>query len=340
MKSDNIYMRRALELASLARGYTESNPMVGAVIVHDGRIIGEGYHHRYGEAHAEVRALESVAYEDKPLLRQSTVYVSLEPCAHYGKTPPCATRLIREGVARVVVAQLDPYPEVSGRGVAMLREAGIEVELGCCEAEARELNKAFNRRYELSRPYVLLKWAESADGYLDAIRPLGEGVPIIFSSPYRQRIVHRTRRDYQAILIGAKTAVQDNPSLTNRYWGKKQPIRIVLDRRLSLPQGLKLFTDGQAPTWVLYDSRLGRAIERQDTEWLEYCPLELDEGREIEQILGYLADRGINSVFVEGGGKTLQMFVDADLYDEIRYERSPIVLGDGVPAPRVIPSEN
>ena len=332
MKSDNIYMRRALELASLAVAYTGTNPMVGAVVVYQGRIIGEGYHHRYGEPHAEVMAIRSVKDEDKEYIRESTLYVTLEPCSHHGKTPPCADLILSVGIPRVVVAQLDPYPEVSGRGIARLRESGVQVDLYCLESEARSLNKAFNKRYEYERPYVLLKWAESADRYIDAKRALGEGLPIIFSSAYRQRLVHRSRRDYQSILIGAHTAMQDNPSLTNRYWGEKQPIRIVLDFRLSLPRNLNVFIDNKASTWCIYDADLCTSVP-EDTVQVKYCGLHFHQGRVAEGILSFLVSQGIQSVFVEGGGKTLQMFIDEGLYDEVCSERSPLRLGSGVPAP-------
>lgn len=333
MNYHNIYMQRAIELAQLAQGYTGDNPMVGAVLVHEGRIIGEGYHQRWGEAHAEVMAVHSVREENKHLLPHSTLYVSLEPCSHHGKTPPCANLIIRSGIPRVVVAQLDPYPEVSGRGIRRLQEAGIEVITGCMELEARQLNKGFNTRYLYQRPYVLLKWAESADGYIDALRNIGEGVPIIFSSSYRQRIVHRCRRNYQAILIGARTARQDNPSLTNRYWGTKQPIRIVLDWDLSLPANLTLFTDELSATWVIYDEARVQAIPQAQGH-IRYLPLRSPARERAKALLELLHSEGIHSLFVEGGAKTLQMFIDEALYDEIRCERSPIRLSQGVAAPR------
>lgn len=329
----NIYMQRAIELAQLARGYTHTNPMVGAVIVHEGRILGEGYHHRWGEAHAEVIAIRSVRPEDKALLRQATLYVSLEPCAHYGKTPPCAELIIHSGIPRVVVAQLDPYPEVAGRGVQMLRDAGVEVIIDCLRQEALMLNKGFNTRYRYGRPYILLKWAESADGYIDANRAMGEGEPVIFSSAYRQRIVHRCRRDYQAILIGAKTALQDNPSLTNRHWGKTQPIRIVLDWQLSLPPSLKLFNDREAMTWFIYDKTQVKVVPPK-AEYLRYIGIAPEGGSRLQALLALLTEEGIYSLFVEGGAKTLQMFIDEALYDELRCERSLLSLGSGVPAPR------
>ncbi len=338
MKEDNIYMRRALELATLGVGQVSSNPMVGAVLVYQGRIIGEGYHHRYGEPHAEVMAIRSVAESDLDRLVDSTLYVTLEPCSHYGKTPPCAELIIRHRIPRVVIAQLDPYPEVAGRGIALLKAAGIEVQVGCLEAEARQLNKAFNTRYQMGRPYVLLKWAESNDGYMDLRRPPRSGQAVLFSSPYQQRLVHKLRREYQAIMVGAATALQDNPSLTNRYWGEVQPIRIILDLGLSLPQDLRVFCDNLSPTWVIYDR--SRVHEAKNTKpQVRYIGLDLSLGNTAEIILDFLASEGINSLLVEGGGKTLSLFTRSGCYDQIQRERSCLRLGSGVPAPCLCPED-
>lgn len=336
MKQDNIYMRRALELASLGAGRVGSNPMVGAVLVYEGRIIGEGYHQRYGEAHAEVMAIRSVAPRDVCRIKESTLYVSLEPCSHYGKTPPCAELIISQQIPKVVIAQLDPYPEVAGRGVARLRAAGIAVELGCMEAEARQLNKAFNTRYQQERPYVLLKWAESSDGYIDRKRQPHQGTAIVFSSPYQQRLVHKLRREYQAIMVGAATALLDNPSLSNRFWGKTQPLRIILDLRLSLPRELKVFQDTTMQTWVIYDSSLAQ-VEEHPLPHLRYIGLELNSPNPIPTILARLAQEGINSLLVEGGSKTLNLFLESACYDQIQRERSPLRLGNGVAAPCLCP---
>lgn len=338
MKEDNIYMRRALELATLGVGQVYSNPMVGAVLVYQGRIIGEGYHHRYGEPHAEVMAIRSVAECDLDRLVDSTLYVTLEPCSHYGKTPPCAELIIRHRISRVVIAQLDPYPEVAGRGIALLKAAGIEVQVGCLEAEARQLNKAFNTRYQMGRPYVLLKWAESDDGYMDLKRPPRSGQAVLFSSPYQQRLVHKLRREYQAIMVGAATALQDDPSLTNRYWGEVQPIRIILDLGLSLPQDLRVFCDNLSPTWVIYDR--SRVPEAKNTKpQVRYIGLDLSLGNTAEIILDFLASEGINSLLVEGGGKTLSLFAHSGCYDQIQRERSCLRLGSGVPAPCLCPED-
>lgn len=335
MNYNNIYMQRALELAQLAQGYTKNNPMVGAVLVHKGRIIGEGYHQRWGQGHAEVLAFNSVTEKNKALIPESTLYVSLEPCVHYGKTPPCTELIINSGLKQVVIAQLDPYPAVAGQGVQRLREAGIRVIVGCMEQQARYLNRAFNTSYSRHRPYILLKWAESADAYIDTERSLATGQAYIFSSPYRQRIVHRARRDYQAILIGAKTALQDNPSLTNRYWQKEiQPIRIILDWHLSLPRNLRIFNDCAASTWIICDKR-NYDTKPKAHNTLRYCPLSIDKEDRLYTLLTYLYEQGIQSVYVEGGAKTLQEFIDRAMYDELRVEQSPVNLGRGVAAPRL-----
>lgn len=330
MTEDKLYMRRALELASLGAGAARPNPMVGAVVVHQGRIIGEGYHHAYGMPHAEVMAIRSV--EDKSLLSESTIYVSLEPCAHYGKTPPCAVLLVEHRLRRVVVAMLDPFPKVSGRGVELLRNSGIQVEVGLCEAEAKQLNKAFILQHTEHRPLFALKWAQSADGYMDRLRLSSDEPAVVFSSAIRQREVHRERMRHQAILVGYRTALLDNPSLTNRLWYGANPVRLVLDPRLDLPDSLLLFTDKQAPTWVLYDPRLATAPESTDA--LRYIPLDygLPLGQALAQCLGA---EGIQSVLVEGGARTLEELIASGVVDTIEREVSTLCLGSGVPAPYI-----
>ena len=213
-------MRRCLQLAALGRGHVSPNPMVGAVVVHKGKIIGEGYHRRCGEAHAEVNAIRSVKNEE--LLRESTIYVSLEPCSHYGKTPPCCKLIIEKQIPRVVMACFDPFPEVSGRGVRMLREAGVEVITGILEEEAIRLNSHFMTVQKFHRPYILLKWAQSSDGFIDRMRSCSES-PVLFSNAVTLTSVHRLRAEYDAILVGTRTALYDDPSLTVRYWSGKTP---------------------------------------------------------------------------------------------------------------------
>ena len=227
------YMARCIELAKGGRGNVSPNPMVGAVVVHKGRIIGEGFHRKCGEAHAEVNAIASV--KDESLLKDSTIYVSLEPCSHYGKTPPCAELIIRKGIPRVVVGCLDPFPEVSGRGVRMLREAGVEVVTGVMEEEARALNKAFMTLQTKGRPYIILKWAQSEDGFIDRLRTDVSEPVTVLSSPETSRLVHKLRSEVAAIMVGTRTALLDNPSLNVRHWSGNSPVRVVLDRRLVIP---------------------------------------------------------------------------------------------------------
>ena len=221
--NDTLYMQRCLDLAALATGYTSPNPLVGAVLVHQDRIIGEGYHHRAGEPHAEVNCFASVRPEDEKWIAQSTLYVSLEPCSHYGKTPPCAELVLQKRVPRVVVAMQDPFPEVAGRGIALLRSKGVEVEVGVLEEEARRLNRFFLTAVEKNRPWVTLKWAQSRDGFIDRVREDASQRPEVFSSPIRQRYVHCLRHCHDAILVGRRTIELDNPSLTNRFWWGTSP---------------------------------------------------------------------------------------------------------------------
>ena len=317
------YMRRCIELAQNGRCNVAPNPMVGAVIVCDGRVIGEGYHERYGEAHAEVNAIRSV--KDAALLRRSTIYVSLEPCSHYGKTPPCADLIIEKGIPRIVVGCEDPFPQVAGRGIKKLRESGREVTVGVLEQECRELNKKFIAFNTLKRPYITLKWAESADGFIDRERT--DGRPTLLSSPLTSMLAHKRRAESDAIMVGRRTALMDNPSLNVRYWYGKSPTRIVLDRSLTLPPALHLF-DGSVPTLVFTEE------ERNGKNNVTY--LKTDYSQDVlPQIMDALYQRKIQSLLVEGGRELLQSFIDAGLWDEIFVERCPVRLGSGVASPTI-----
>ena len=326
MDVDELCMQRCLQLARCGAGSTSPNPMVGAVIVCDGRIIGEGYHIRAGEPHAEVNAVNSVADEDKPLLARSTMYVSLEPCSHYGKTPPCCDMIIARGIPRVVIGSADPNPQVDGAGIARMRAAGIDVTVGVLEEECLRLNSAFFTSQMYKRPYVTLKWAQSADGYIDLLRDGGSAVRI--SSPVSQVAVHKLRARHDAILVGRHTALLDDPSLDIRHWAGRAPLRLVIDKNCSLPAGLKMF-DGALPT-VVYtacekDGRFGKNVEQ--------VVLDFDRPL-IPQILEHLHSVKVNSLLVEGGATVLQSFINASLWDEARVEVNPsLELGDGVVAP-------
>ena len=325
MTKDEKYIRRCIQLARNGMCNAAPNPMVGAVIVHNDRIIGEGYHARCGEGHAEVNAIRSV--KDESLLQESTIYVSLEPCSHYGKTPPCADLIIRKGIPRVVVGCVDPFSLVSGRGIQKLKDAGIDVKVGVLEAECRQLIKRFVTFNTQQRPYITLKWAESADGFIDINRE--EGQPVVLSTPITSMYVHKQRAEHHAILVGRKTALLDNPSLTTRNWYGKNPVRLVIDKELTLPTSLKLF-DGSAPTWVF------TAQDKASTSQVTY--FKLDFSRSIlPQILQKLYENKLQALLVEGGSQLLQSFIDEGLWDEIYTEHAATILGNGVKGP-VIPA--
>ena len=306
MTSDDVkYMCRCLQLARCGEMGAAPNPMVGAVIVCDGRIIGEGYHRRCGGAHAEVNAIASVRQPE--LLRRSTMYVSLEPCAHFGKTPPCADLIIERRIPRVVVGCRDSFAKVNGLGIRKLQEAGVEVEVGVLEAECQRLNRRFFTFHREHRPWVTLKWAQTADGYID--RERSEEEPLHISTPLTQALAHRLRATHQAILVGTRTALLDNPSLTTRAWPGPNPLRLTIDRHHVLPPTLRLF-DASAPTHVYTTGNL-------------------------PEILADLHARGIQSLLVEGGRALLQSFIDEGLWDEARVETAPWALDDGVAAPKL-----
>ncbi len=295
MVVDEKYMRRALELARHGMGQVSPNPMVGAVIVApDGSIIGEGYHRRYGEGHAEVNAVASVA--QRSLLPDSTMYVTLEPCSHYGKTPPCTRLIIDCHIPRVVVGAGDPNEKVCGRGIAMLREAGVEVVTGVLAEESRRLNAAFITAHSFHRPFVTLKWAQSADGYLDVDR--SDDIPAAaISSPLGRLAVHRLRAVHDAILVGSGTVISDNPILDSRLWGGRSPRPVVLDRR----------------------GRIGDNYRVLDRD-----PIIIDCHEGVADVLAQLYRKGISSVLVEGGAQVLRSFIDAGLWDFARVETSSV----------------
>ena len=342
MTEDERYMARCLQLARHGEFTTAPNPMVGAVIVHEGRIIGEGWHRRYGGPHAEVNAVRSVRPEDEPLLPHSTIYVSLEPCSHWGKTPPCAELLVEKGFRRVVVGCLDPNEKVAGRGIRRLREAGAEVVVGVLEEECRWVNRKFMTFHTKHRPYITLKWAESADGFIDRCRKSREdGEPVKFSTPWTQMLVHRLRATHEAILVGRRTWELDQPSLTTRLWPGKSPKRLVLTQKAPKPpKGECLpFAIVTAPSLI---GRLGSSEKPLNVASAPQRGANSSfatEGKAGGESLGGEAVGGeavpYQSLLVEGGAQTLQSFIDADLWDEIYVERSELVLGDGIAAPKM-----
>ncbi|MCM1028491.1 MAG: bifunctional diaminohydroxyphosphoribosylaminopyrimidine deaminase/5-amino-6-(5-phosphoribosylamino)uracil reductase RibD [Pseudoflavonifractor sp.] len=321
-------MARALQLARNGRLDASPNPMVGAVIVDpDGRIIGEGWHRQVGKPHAEVNAINSVVPHLRHLLAKSTMYVTLEPCSHWGRTPPCARLIIETGIPQVVVAMADPFPKVSGRGIDMLRQAGVEVVVGVMELEAMELNRRFIKAHTSGRPWVTLKWAQSTDGFIDARRDADQP-PYRFSTPLSSIAVHRLRACHDAILIGSGTAMADNPRLDTRLiTGLRPPRRVVVDRQGRVAPTAHIFE----PPYCIYYTSARRVDLPAEVEQVE-----VDSEASPADILADLHAKGISSVLVEGGSKMLQAFLDASLADAVKVETSPTILGTcgSVRAPR------
>lgn len=316
---DQQYMRRAMELAEKGNGNVSPNPMVGCVIVHDGVIIGEGYHERYGDPHAEPNAVASVKNQD--LLQESTVYVTLEPCAHWGKTPPCANLLVEKKVKKVVIGAMDTNPLVAGKGIQILQAAGIEVVSGILEDEIRFQNRRFFCFMEKQRPYIILKWAQTADGFIAKKNFDSKWI----SNSLSRQLVHRWRAEEDAIMVATNTAKYDDPQLNVRDWTGSDPTRIVLDKHRSLDQNLKLFDQNQATICYTADYSDKR-------ENLEFVALGQEFG--LEKILEDIYKRKIQSLIVEGGARLLQSFINQNLWDEARVFRSDTIFGEGIEAPQ------
>lgn len=329
MTQDEIYMKRCFQLAQCGIGHAAPNPMVGAVIVCDGEIIGEGYHRKCGGPHAEVNAVASVA--DKSKLTRSTMYVSLEPCAHWGKTPPCAELIIKHRIPKVVICNVDPFPKVDGRGIQMLQNAGIEVQTGVLEDEGWHLNRRFFTFHSKRRPFIILKWAESADGFIAG----RNGNPIAISTPETLRYVHKMRAEEAGILVGTQTVLNDNPSLTVRHWAGDNPTRVVLDRNLVVPVENKCFSS-DAPTILITE----KADNGKYPSNVKVVSLPFDEkGVDLDALMSCLYENNIQSLIVEGGAKTLQSFIDAGLWDEARVEKNPrLHVYEGIASPKFIAS--
>lgn len=336
--SNSQYLHRCFQLARLGAGSVSPNPMVGAVLVYDNRIIGEGWHQQYGGPHAEVNALRAVAEADRHLIPQSTLYCSLEPCSHQGKTPPCADLILEQKIPRVVVSNTDPNPLVAGKGLEKLRAAGVVVETGVLEKEGLGLNRAFFIWITQKRPYIILKWAQSADGFLAR-----SGERTAISGPLAQRLVHRWRSEADAILVGTSTAIIDNPRLDNRLYFGKSPLRIALDFNGKLPAAAHLLDDS-LPTWILGDLRPGTW---KQTKFLPFANASLSKPTTtrnerkknsatwIPALLEKLHDDNRAILLVEGGASVLQQFLDGGFWDELRVLENPQRLGAGLAAPKL-----
>ena len=323
---DQKFMSRAFELALMGKGNVSPNPMVGCVIVHNGLIIGEGFHREYGKAHAEVNAINSV--KNRALLTESTLYVTLEPCSHYGKTPPCADLIISEKIPNVVIGTIDPFAQVAGTGVEKLQNAGCKVVVGILEKESKELNRRFFTFHEKKRPYIILKWAQTEDGFIDIDRSVEQyGQPTWITNDLSRIVVHKMRSEESAIFVGTNTAQKDNPSLTVRVWSGHHPLRLVIDRNLRLSPDLELFNQ-KFPTFVFTSKT---AVSKPNLEFLE-IPF---DGNEIEHILGTLYQRNILSLIVEGGRALLQSFIDKSLWDESHIFIGRRLFQKGVSAPKI-----
>jgi diaminohydroxyphosphoribosylaminopyrimidine deaminase / 5-amino-6-(5-phosphoribosylamino)uracil reductase len=333
MKSPEKYVRRCLQLAQLGAGFVAPNPMVGAVLVCDDRIIGEGYHKQYGQAHAEPNCIASVKGEDRHLIEQATLYVSLEPCSHYGKTPPCADLIIEKKIPKVIVGCRDPFVEVNGKGIEKLKAAGIEVELNILEEECKKVNKRFFTFHTHHRPYVILKWAQTLDNKISQ----EGGNRLLISNEHTNRIVHKWRSEEMAIAIGTNTALDDDPELTTRLWPGVDPIRIVVDMDLRLPQSLKLF-NSKTTTIVFNSQKHSLPFERISMEELRKMGLAYYQVTEdvnlVHQMLNALYRLNIQSVLVEGGARLLQSFIDEEVWDEARViTNEGLIAGPGLSAP-------
>lgn len=322
--SHEIFMQRCLDLSLLGMGDVAPNPMVGCVIVHDGLIIGEGYHQKYGQAHAEVNAIRSV--QNPELLSHSTIYVSLEPCAHWGKTPPCSDLIIESRIPHVVIGTTDPFAKVAGKGIKRMQKAGIKVEVGVLEKECRELNRRFFTFHEKQRPYILLKWAQTFDGFIDTDRTETQH-PTWITNALCKKLVHKQRSEESAILIGTNTAEFDNPALTVREWKGNQPVRLVIDRKRRLSKELTVF-DQKETTWVFTEN------QEEETENPKFIKLNFSQDI-LPQMLTELYKRDILSVIVEGGSILLSSFLQENLWDEAFVYTGNQFFGKGVKAPEI-----
>ncbi len=326
--TDELYIKRCLELAERGVASVSPNPMVGCVIVKDGKIIGEGYHAKIGAAHAEVNAVQNVmdqyGEEATALLKDATVYVSLEPCAHFGKTPPCADLLIKHQVGKVVIGNKDPFPDVDGKGITKLKNAGIEVQQGILDKECRYLNRRFFTRIEKQRPFIILKWAQTANGFFAPLKPSKAWI----STPLAKKIVHKWRTEEDAVLVGKKTVMADNPKLTTREWEGKNPIRLVIDKKLEIPMDQHIY-NGDARTIIFNE------IKTQVSGNIHYIQMEDMHFYLPQKIAFQLYLMDIQSVIIEGGANILNQFISSHLWDEARVFNSAKNWETGVHAPPI-----
>ena len=327
-----FFIARCIQLAENAKGNTSPNPMVGSVIVHNGDIIGEGWHHKSGEAHAEVNAIKSVT--NKKLLKESTIYVSLEPCAHFGKTPPCADLIVKHNIPKVVIGCRDPFDAVDGKGIEKLQKAGIEVIVGVLEKECLALNAPFFTYHTQNRPYIILKWAQSKDGFIDKVRKEAQQGVNWITTKATKILVHKWRHEVDGILVGSNTVINDNPELTVRMIEGSDPVRLIIDPLNEIPTNSKIL-DGSVKTLVFTKKPL------PDTSNLSYIDLNTEQDV-LETVLKTCFDYEVQSLLVEGGAHTLRQFIDANLWDEARVLTGSPSFGQGLKAPLItkIPSES
>lgn len=322
---DERYMRRCFELASHGLGNTRTNPLVGSVIVHNGKIIGEGYHHEYGGPHAEVNAIRSV--QDKSLLAESTIYINLEPCSHFGKTPPCSTLILNHRIPRAVICNSDPFPSVSGKGIEALRNAGVDVTVGVLEKEGAFLNRRFLTFHKKKRPYIILKWAETADGFIDIMRQEGDPVGTNWiTDDVARTLVHKWRSEESGLMVGTNTIIADNPKLNVRRWTGNSPLRIAFDRNGRVPESANIL-DGSQNTLIFtcvqekYSGKINSVL--------------VDHDFKLEEILDELYSQRILSILVEGGQQIHNAFIRSGLWDEARVFKGRMMFSQGVNAPLI-----
>ena len=316
--TDKTFIKRCIELAKKAEGKTYPNPLVGSIIVHNGKIIGEGYHEKEGENHAEINAINSV--ENIHLLKDSTIYVTLEPCSHFGKTPPCANKIVEIGFKKVVIGTLDSHEKVNGKGKELLENAGIEVVSGVLEEDCKDLNKRFFTFHQKKRPFIILKWAESADGFLDK-----DFKPTQIGNPLTKQFVHTLRSEEHAILVGTNTALTDNPSLTTREISGRNPVRILIDFDLKVPQNFKIYNE-EAETLVF------NSLKDSQDKHIKF--IKIEKKNFLQNLMDKLYENNIQSVIIEGGSFTLKQFIEANLWDEaVVIKNENLILENGTKAP-------